>query len=84
MCPGSGLLCSDVTFGSVNLEEIVPKGNELEVMIEPVPEQPVPEQPVPQASTDVDAIAAAAELERINLENQRERRERRALVEQEV
>ena len=79
MCPGACLLCSDVTFGSVNLEEILPKGNELEVMIEPVPEQPVP-----QASTDVDAIAAAAELERINLENQRERRERRALVEQEV
>ena len=47
MCPGSCLLCSDVTFGSVNLEEIlstIKNGNELEVMIEHVPEQPVPQQ----------------------------------------
>ena len=119
MCPGSCLLCSDVTFGSVNLEEILKNGNELEVMI---PEQPVPQQqatanpvqsgqispvcvtqkvytvivarqsntvqqPVPQASTDVDAIAAAAELEkreeREEIWLELEKRGRRDLVEQE-
>ena len=123
MCPGSCLLCSDVTFGTLdNLEEILKNGNELEVMI---PEQPVPQQqatanpvqsgqispvcvtqkvytvivptkarqsntvqqPVPQASTDVDAIAAAAELEkreeREEIWLELEKRERRDLVEQE-
>ena len=39
MCPGSCLLCSDVNFGSVNLEEILKNGNELEVMIEHVQPQ---------------------------------------------
>ena len=123
MCPGACLLCSDVTFGTLdNLEEILKNGNELEVMI---PEQPVPQQqatanpvqsgqispvcvtqkvytvivptkarqsntvqqPVPQASTDVDAIAAAAELEkreeREEIWLELEKRERRDLVEQE-
>ena len=123
MCPGACLLCSDVTFGTLdNLEEILKNGNELEVMI---PEQPVPQQqatanpvqsgqispvcvtqkvytvivptkarqsntvqqPVPQASTDVDAIAAAAELEkreeREEIWLELEKRESRDLVEQE-